>query len=51
MKPVLAEVSNVPLWFKPEKFIDPNFAPEAFVQDLQRFVSTKSSLEYSDFIA
>lgn len=28
-----------PLWFKPEKFLDPNFNPEAYVNDLKRYVS------------
>ena len=28
-----------PLWFKAEKFLDPSFNPEAYVNDLKRFVS------------
>ena len=28
-----------PLWFKPEKFLEPNFNAEAYVNDLKRYVS------------
>lgn len=29
---------GLPLWFKPERFLEPAFDAEAFVADLRRFV-------------
>ena len=34
--------SSLPLWFKPEKFLEPQFSPEAYVADLKRYVSRSS---------
>lgn len=28
-----------PLWFKPDIFLDPNFDPNSYVNDLKRYVS------------
>ena len=33
------DVDSGPLWFKPEKFLDPKFNPESYVNDLKRYVS------------
>ena len=35
----LAIDSSLPLWFKPELFLEPNFSPTAYVSDLKRYVS------------
>ncbi len=32
--------SSLPLWFKPELFVAPEFNPVAYVADLKRYVST-----------
>eukprot|EP00887_Chlorella_sp_A99_P001064 scaffold14.g1064.t1 len=32
------ELSSLPAWFKPEKFMEPDFNPEAYVNDLKRYV-------------
>lgn len=31
--------STLPLWFKPELFLEPAFSPTAYVADLRRYVS------------
>ena len=31
--------SSLPLWFKPELFLEPDFSPQAYVGDLRRYVS------------
>ncbi len=33
--------NGLPLWFKPEKFAEPDFDPDAYVNDLRRFVSVR----------
>ena len=35
----LAIDSSLPLWFKPELFLEPDFSPTAYVSDLKRYVS------------
>jgi hypothetical protein len=30
--------SNLPLWFKPEKFLDAGFSADSYVNDLKRYV-------------
>jgi hypothetical protein len=34
------DAESGPLWFKPEKFLEPKFNPEAYVNDLKRYVSS-----------
>ena len=31
--------SSLPLWFKPELFLEPEFSPQTYVADLRRYVS------------
>lgn len=31
--------THLPLWFKPELFVEPEFSPEGYVSDLKRYVS------------
>jgi hypothetical protein len=33
-----------PLWFKPDTFLDPNFDPNSYVNDLKRYVSSIDAL-------
>ena len=35
----LAIDSSLPLWFKPELFLEPDFSPTAYFSDLKRYVS------------
>lgn len=37
--------STLPLWFKPEKFLEPEFSAEAYVADLKRYVSGPLALQ------
>lgn len=37
---------GVPPWFKPEKFLQKDFEPEAYVADLRRFVSSRAVCSY-----
>lgn len=33
--------TSLPLWFKPELFVQPGFSPTAYVADLKRYVSAQ----------
>jgi hypothetical protein len=42
---------GLPLWFKPERFLEPDFDAEAFVADLRRFVRTRRNRAYPGLAA